>query len=99
LPDGNETEYPVRQGVAFVPLQRLGVYEITDGSRHWKIGVNVLQPGESDLRRCARGQWGQWLDEEILRRHYRDTSWAFLLVALGLLIAHSWLVWRWESQR
>jgi hypothetical protein len=99
LPDGNETEYPVRQGVAFVPLQRLGVYEITDGSRHWKIGANMLQPGESDLRRCARGQWGQWLDEEILRRHYRDTSWAFLLVALGLLIAHSWLVWRWESQR
>ncbi len=99
LPDGSETAYPVRQGVAFVPLPRLGVYEITDGSRHWKIAVNMLQPEESDLRRCARGQWGEWLDEEILRRHYRDTSWAFLLVALGLLIAHSWLVWRWESQR
>jgi len=97
-PDGGERNYPVHQGVAFIEPRQLGLHEIRFEQQRWTVAVNMLQRSESDLRKCGTGRFGQWVSEEILRRHYYDTGWAFLLLAVGLLLVHGWLVWRLESR-
>jgi hypothetical protein len=99
FPDGSEERYPLQQGWAFLPLRQLGVHEVIAGEERWPFAVNMTNPAESDLRNCATGRWGEWVNEEILRDHYQDTGWAFLLTALGLLLLHGWLVWRGELRQ
>lgn len=97
-PNGGERHYAVHQGVAWIELRQLGLHEIRFQQQRWTVAVNMLQRSESDLRKCSTGRFGQWVSEEILRRYYYDTGWAFLLLAIGLLLVHGWLVWRMESR-
>lgn len=98
LPDGTEERHALQGGWAYIPLQHLGVHEIIAGEQRWPLAVNMVNRAESELRQCRSGRWGEWRDEEILRRDYRDISWGFLLVALAVLAFHGWLVWRTEAK-
>ncbi|GBD37285.1 hypothetical protein HRbin36_02416 [bacterium HR36] len=92
-PDGGEERFVSQHGLAFIPLRQLGPHEIIAGEQRWPLAVNMVNRAESDLRSCKQGRWGQWLNDEILRRNYRETSWGFLLAVLVLLGIHSWLLW------
>jgi hypothetical protein len=58
------------------------------------VAVNALSRDESDLHECASGRWGDWLDETSLRLEYQSVSWALLLLALGVVSLHLFLVSR-----
>jgi hypothetical protein len=58
------------------------------------VAVNALSRDESDLRECASGRWGDWLDEASMRLEYRSVAWILLLLALGVVTIHLFLVSR-----
>lgn len=80
-----------------ISAPEIGLYEIRTEKRNYPFTVNALSRKESDLRDTVRGKWGDWRDENTLRREYQNLGWIFLLVTLGLLAAHHLVLYR-QSQ-
>jgi hypothetical protein len=85
---------PVRGKQLTLRAAEPGVYEVQAGAQRWAFAANVQHADESDLRGCAEGRWGEWLDERTLRLEYRSIAWLLLLLALGVLGLHLVLVAR-----
>jgi hypothetical protein len=73
---------------------QVGVHTFQTPEGDFSFAVNALNAEESDLRECESGAWGDWLDETSLRLEYRSTAWLWLLLALGAVASHLYLVSR-----
>jgi hypothetical protein len=93
-PGRQARDVPVKGKRLTLRADEPGLYEIVDGGQRWAFAANVQHPDESDLRGCASGRWGEWLDETTLRLEYRSVAWLLLLMALGVLALHWFLVAR-----
>jgi hypothetical protein len=96
-PEGPPRRTPVTDLRVVVRGDETGVYEVrSPGAQEplASVAVNALARDESDLRDCATGRWGDWLDETSLRLEYQSVSWVLLLLALGVVTVHLFLVWR-----
>jgi hypothetical protein len=93
-PGGKIRKIPARAAQASARTEELGIHTIKAPEGDFAFAVNALNAEESDLRDCESGQWGDWLDETSLRLEYRSTAWLWLLVALGAVAAHLFLVSR-----
>lgn len=72
----------------------IGIHETRDGEQSYRYAVNALNRDESDLRGCAEGHWGDWLDDATLHRDYRGVRWILLLGMLAVAVAHLLLMAR-----
>jgi hypothetical protein len=93
-PGGESHKLPVQAGQVSARGADVGVYEFVTLEKRYAFSVNALSREESDLRECESGRWGDWLDETSLRLEYRSVAWLMLLLAVGVLSAHLWLVAR-----
>lgn len=91
-PDGAETQLKSRTGRIPIDADRPGLYSVTAGTRAYAFACNLLSPEESDLGACDSGSWGRWADTESLKKDYAESAWIFLLLALGTLTGHLFLV-------
>jgi len=73
---------------------RVGVWTIQAGENTHRLAVNALHHDESDLSEATSDRWGRWVDDPAIREAYANVSWVVLLVALGVLATHLWLVFR-----
>jgi hypothetical protein len=71
-----------------------GVYEISANQNRYSFAANALQREESDLTQSSSGHWGNWADSTALQWEYRSVAWVLLLLALGALAVHAWLIAR-----
>ncbi len=93
-PDGRSRTVPVQGRRVVVRADDVGAYAIQTDEGRFSFAANALSREESDLRECATGRWGDWLDDAALRLEYRSVSWALLLVALAAFSLHLFLVAR-----
>jgi hypothetical protein len=94
LPGGESRELPIQDGRVVARAGQVGVHDFLQGEEKWPFAVNALHRDESDLRGCATGVWGDWLDETTLRLDYRDYTWVLLLAIFALAGVHLLLVSR-----
>ena len=92
LPDNTTKSLPKTVGHLAIETPMAGLYAVVMGSVTNRFAVNALAAEESDLSRCASGQWGAWAEDT--QRQLAETSavWIFGLVALALLTAHLYLL-------
>ena len=91
-PDGAVTIFPKTGGELALETPLPGRYAVVmDGTTN-RFVVNALAAAKSDLSACASGQWGKWSEE--LEHRLADASLTCVLglLALGLLVAHLYLV-------
>jgi hypothetical protein len=93
-PDGRTRKVPVQGRRVVVRADDVGTYSIRTGEGQYAFAANALSRDESDLRECATGHWGDWLDDAALRLEYRSVSWVLLLLLLGVVSLHLFLVAR-----
>lgn len=93
-PDGTVHPLPVEGRRLSIHAAQPGVFQLRAGEERYAFAANPLARDESDLRSCASGTWGDWLDEATLRRDYQGIAWVFLLLFLGTLTIHQVLVAR-----
>ena len=77
-----------------VRADEIGTHQVTFDKTTYSFGINALSRDESDLRKRETGQWGDWIDDTTLRLEYRPIAWILLLLVLGLVALHLWLVSR-----
>ncbi|HEY3787686.1 MAG TPA: VWA domain-containing protein [Urbifossiella sp.] len=87
-PDGEVKAVPVHSRRAAIRAEQSGIYSLRAGDDKAAFAANVLNRDESDLMACVTGRWGDELDEQTLRRDYRDASEWIVLLALGVMIVH-----------
>jgi hypothetical protein len=98
-PDGKVQSLLVQGRQVTVRGGEVGVYEVRPQwpkkggtgrlpEKTYAFAVNALQRDESDLRECATGRWGDWLDETSLRLEYHNVTWLVVLLLLGVLTVH-----------
>jgi hypothetical protein len=85
---------PVQGRRVVLRADDVGAYSINTDQGRFAFAANALSRDESDLRECASGRWGDWLDDAALRLEYRSVSWALLLGALAASSLHLFLVAR-----
>jgi hypothetical protein len=93
-PGGGARKLPVQARQVSARAGEVGIYEFATPDKRYRFTANALSREESDLRECESGRWGDWLDETSLRLEYRGVAWLALLVVLGVLAAHLYLVAR-----
>jgi hypothetical protein len=93
-PGGAERTLPAGGRQVTARADEVGVWEFRTPEENYSFAVNALNREESDLRDCESGRWGDWLDETSLRLEYRSVSWLLLLLTLGALSIHLWLIAR-----
>jgi hypothetical protein len=93
-PDGTARTVPVQGRRVVVRADDVGAYSVRTDAGQFAFAANALSRDESDLRGCASGRWGDWLDDAALRLEYRSVSWALLLLLLAVLSLHLFLVAR-----
>jgi hypothetical protein len=69
-----------------------GLYAVAMGHATNSFAVNPLTADESDLLKCATGQWGTWSTSGEERFEQAPLAWIFALAALGILTLHLCLV-------
>jgi Ca-activated chloride channel family protein len=91
-PDGRSRPVAGAADQVALELPTPGIYSVVFGGSTNSVAVNPLAADESDLTACANGQWGGWLADD--QPHYEPgtLSWLFALGALGVLLAHLWLL-------
>jgi hypothetical protein len=89
---------PARDKSVLIRADLPGVYEITADQSKYSFAANALQREESDLTLAASGHWGNWANSTALQWDYRSVAWVLLLLALGALVVHAWLITR-EARR
>jgi hypothetical protein len=92
LPDNTTTVFPKTGGDLALETPMPGLYLVVAGPSTNRFAVNPLAADESDLSRCATGQWGVW--SEATERRLEETSavWIFGLAALAILVTHLYLL-------
>jgi hypothetical protein len=93
-PDGRTRTVHVQGRRVVVRANDVGAYSLRTDEGRFAFAANALSRDESDLRACAAGRWGDWLDDAALRLEYRSVSWAVLLVLLAVVSLHLFLVAR-----
>ena len=92
LPDATTTEFPKTGGDLALETPLPGLYTVVAGPSTNRFAVNLLAADESDLSRCATGQWGVWGEETERRLKETSTVWVFGLAALAILVTHLYLL-------
>ncbi len=87
-PDGEAYDRPVHDFSIQVDAEQCGVYEVAAGEARYAFAVNALHPGESDLRACAAGEWGQWPQTPDPQAGYMPIAYLVLIAALGAMTVH-----------
>jgi len=87
-PDGEAYDRPVHDFSIQVDAEQCGVYEVSAGEARYAFAVNALHPGESDLRACAAGEWGQWPKTPDPQAGYMPIASLVLIAALGAMTVH-----------
>jgi len=87
-PDGEAYDRPVHDFSIQVDAEQCGVYEVSAGEARYAFAVNALHPGESDLRACAAGEWGQWPQTPDPQAGYMPIAYLVLIAALGAMTVH-----------
>jgi hypothetical protein len=87
-------QFPARDKSVLIRTDIAGFYEISAGQNRYSFSANALQREESDLTQAASGRWGNWANSTALRWEYRSVAWILLLLALGALAVHAWLIAR-----
>jgi len=92
LPDNTTKSFPGTGGHLAIETPMAGIYSVVMAPVTNYFAVNPLTAEESDLSRCASGQWGAW--SEDIQRRFEETSavWMFALAALALLTVHLYLL-------
>jgi hypothetical protein len=93
-PSGGTRSLAVQGRRVTIRPESVGAHQIRAGEDRHPFAVNTLNADESDLRNCATGRWGDWLDETTLRLEYQNIAWALLLLVLGVLCLHAFLIAR-----
>lgn len=88
LPDKSRKQISTRSAIASVKAEEPGLYQIEYGGRSHAVSVNALCPGESDLSKCASGDWGRLHDFEAENPDFASFSSLLLLLALAGLAGH-----------
>jgi hypothetical protein len=91
-PDGKTRTVHVQGRRVVVRTEDVGAYALRTDEGRFAFAANALSRDESDLRECATGRWGDWFDDAALRLEYRSVSWAILLLLLGVVSLHLFLV-------
>ncbi|HEY6404331.1 MAG TPA: hypothetical protein VI479_23120, partial [Blastocatellia bacterium] len=89
---------PARDKSVSIRADVAGVYEISANQNKYSFAANALRREESDLTQTAPGRWGNWANSTALQWEYRSVAWVLLLLALGALAIHAWLIARRASQ-
>jgi hypothetical protein len=91
-PDDTTAVFPKTGGDLALETPVPGLYTVVAGAVTNRFAVNPLAADESDLSRCATGQWGAWGEET--ERRFEETSavWMFGLAALAILVTHLYLL-------
>jgi hypothetical protein len=92
LPDGTTTRFSKTGGDLALETPMPGIYTVVAGAVTSRFAVNPLAADESDLSRCATGQWGAWGDETERRFEEASAVWMFGLAALAILVTHLYLL-------
>ena len=92
LPDGTTTRFPKTGGDLALETPGPGLYTVVVGTVTNRFAVNPLAADESDLSRCATGQWGAWSEDTERRLEETSTVWMFGLAALAILVTHLYLL-------
>lgn len=87
-PDGAPEKRAVKGRQVSLKGDRVGLYEVKADETTYRFAVNALNRDESDLRGCAEGRWGDWLDDTTLHLDYRGVAWVLLLGLLAVAVAH-----------
>lgn len=87
-PGGRTVELPVRGDTARIRAENVGIYEVQTDRDAYRFASNALHGEESDLRQCASGRWGNWMQKAALRKECRSITWVFLLLAAAILTGH-----------
>jgi aerotolerance regulator-like protein len=85
---------PARDRSVLIRADVAGVYEISANQNKYSFAANALRREESDLTQAAPGRWGNWANSTALQWEYRSVAWVLLLLALGALAVHAWLIAR-----
>jgi hypothetical protein len=85
---------PARDKSVLIRADVAGVYEIDANQNRYSFAANALRREESDLTQAASGRWGNWANSTALQWEYRSVAWVLLLLALGALAVHAWLIAR-----
>jgi hypothetical protein len=93
-PDGKSQVLRVHGRRVAMRANTVGVHRIDAGENHYTFASSTLSAEESDLRGCVSGRWGDWLDETTLKLEYQNIAWALLLLVLGVLTLHTFLIAR-----
>ncbi len=94
-PDGTVQSLPVTQQTVRVTPTVWGVHSIqTENGGEWPVAVNTVNKAESDLQKCASGQFGDWVNTEVLDLQYASMSWLAIIAALALMALHQLLLFR-----
>lgn len=93
-PDGHSRTMSVLDRRLVIRSEDVGVYEVRAGDSRYVFAANALDREESNLSKCSSGRWGNWLDETSLRLEYQNVAWLLLLVVLGVLTLHGFLIAR-----
>lgn len=91
-PDGATRNISVTGDQLALDAPMPGIYSVKMGAMTEQFFVNALSADESNLAGCASGQWGTWGETPQRRLEETSAAWIFGLVALGLLVAHLFLV-------
>jgi hypothetical protein len=86
--------FPARDKSVLIRADVAGVYEISANQYKYSFAANALRREESDLTRSSSGRWGNWASSTALQWEYRSVAWILLLLALGALAVHAWLIAR-----
>ena len=98
-PDGERQTVSVQDRRLGVRPDKVGIWSIDAVGESASFAVNALSANESNLTGCVSGRWGDWLDETSLRLEYQSIAWVLLLLAVGIVTLHLFLVARGRGRR
>lgn len=91
-PDGGGNSFPNPGDELAIDTPIPGIYSVSMGSETNQFSVNALAADESDLSKCATGQWGKWSEDPGQRLVETSAVWIFGLLALAFLTGHMYFV-------
>ena len=66
-----------------------------------RILINGLLPDHNLVLQITceteRGEWGNWIDTESLRKDFFSSAWIFILLALGIMATHLYVATHGET--
>ena len=94
LPDGESVRAKALQRRCVLESTQTGLYQVQTSVGSFSIAVNALSREESDMRKASSLKKGSWIGTTYFQQTARDLKWAFLFLALLLLVVHQCLVAR-----